>query len=50
MIPLFPFYIAEDKNEIPQPSCSFLSKAVLLAEPFPLFEYFEISSTNTLFE
>ena len=48
VVPLFTFYIAKDKNEIPQPSCSFLGKAVLLAEPFPLFKYFEICSTNTL--
>lgn len=50
MVPLFTFYTAKDKNEIPQPSFSFLGKAVLLADPFPLFRYFEICSTNTLFE
>lgn len=48
-VPLFTFYISEDKDEI-SPSCSFLGKAVLLANPFPLFRYFDICSTNILFE
>lgn len=50
MVPLFTFYMAKDKNEIPQPSFSFLGKAVLIADPSPLFRYFESCSRNTLLE
>lgn len=50
VVPLFILYIGKDENEIPWPNGSFLGKAVFLADPCPLFRYFELCFINILFE